>query len=195
MSFFSSLLTGFERMIARVSTFSKTETFFLHTPLSFEPSPLSPTQGPETLPFGPRMSQVQLVPLKRIADERGQTTPALRTSAPYFQGFGELSFSEIYSSVIKGWTIHDRFWLHLFVPRGRVRFVVCEQDPRFTTDPVFQEVVLSDHQPQALILPPGIAFAWKNIAPDASLIATVASGAFTPGEARHLPLEQIPYNW
>ncbi len=195
MSFLSSLADVFERIIARFFALSSTETFFLHTPLSLVPPPPSPTDEPETLPFGSRMSQVQLIPLKHIADQRGQTTLALRATTAPFHGFGELSFSEIYPNVTKGWTLHDRFWLHLFVPRGSIQLVLCEQASSSNTSSVFQEVTLEDREPRMLILPPGIAFAWKNIAPTPSLLATIANEPFTPGEAHHLSLEQIPYNW
>ena len=49
---------------------------------------------------------MQVVPLRRIPDERGTIFHMLRRTDPHFMEFGEIYFTSIYRDVIKGWHRH-----------------------------------------------------------------------------------------
>ena len=52
---------------------------------------------------------VQVVPLRRIPDERGTVSHMLKRTDPHFREFGEIYFSSVYRGVVKGFrseTIH-----------------------------------------------------------------------------------------
>jgi len=49
---------------------------------------------------------VQVVPLRRIPDERGTIFPMLKCTDTHFCQFGEIYFTTIYPGVIKGWHKH-----------------------------------------------------------------------------------------
>ena len=46
---------------------------------------------------------VQVVPLRRIPDERGTVMHMLKRGDPHFKEFGEIYFSTIYQGVVKGY--------------------------------------------------------------------------------------------
>ena len=54
----------------------------------------------------PLLAGVQVVPLRRIPDERGTILHMLRRSDPHFIEFGEIYFTTIYRGVVKGWHRH-----------------------------------------------------------------------------------------
>ena len=53
-----------------------------------------------------RIAGAQIVPLRRIPDERGTIYHMLRRDDPHFIEFGEIYFTSIYRGVIKGWHRH-----------------------------------------------------------------------------------------
>ena len=75
-----------------------------------------PSQAPRptsALPDGARVLRgaapiagVQVLPLRRIPDERGTIFHMLRESDAHFERFGEIYFSTVYEGVIKGWHRH-----------------------------------------------------------------------------------------
>ena len=79
-----------------------------------EPSPDATIEG------------VQVVPLRRIPDERGTIYHMLRRTDPHFVEFGEIYFSTIYRGVVKGWHRHDRMTLNYACIAGRIKLVLYD---------------------------------------------------------------------
>ena len=53
----------------------------------------------------------RVVPLQRVADERGTVMHMLSATDPHFLGFGEIYFTTVYGGVVKGWrTYYWRPW-------------------------------------------------------------------------------------
>lgn len=139
---------------------------------------------------------VTLTPLKIIADDRGQVMHMLRQDSPAFQRFGkfgEVYFSGVYQGVIKGWKIHSRSWRNWSVPSGRVKATLFDSRENSPTKGATFEVVLGDHNYQLLTIPPGVAAAWKGVAPVMSMVANFASETHDPEEGKTVPLETYPY--
>ena len=79
-----------------------------------EPSPDATIEG------------VQVVPLRRIPDERGTIFHMLRRTDPHFVEFGEIYFSTIYRGVVKGWHRHARMTLNYACIAGRIKLVLYD---------------------------------------------------------------------
>jgi dTDP-4-dehydrorhamnose 3,5-epimerase len=62
---------------------------------------------------------VQVIPLRRIPDERGTVMHMLRSTDPHFTQFGEIYFSTVYPGVIKGWHRHREMTLNYACVSGR----------------------------------------------------------------------------
>ncbi len=54
---------------------------------------------------------VQVIPLRRIPDERGTVWHMLKCTDPHFIQFGEIYFSTVYPGMIKGWHKHREMQL------------------------------------------------------------------------------------
>ena len=69
---------------------------------------------------------VQVVPLKRIPDERGTIFHMLKCTDAHFRQFGEIYFTTIYRGVIKGWHKHREMTLNYACIEGRIQLVLCD---------------------------------------------------------------------
>lgn len=141
------------------------------------------------------LNGVIVTPLNIIADERGQVMHMVKSNAPYFRQFGEMYFSCIYPGVTKGWKLHTASWSNLAVPIGRVKFVLYDTRENSTTKGQFQEIYLGDNSYKLLTIPPGVAYAWRNLLPETAMVANCASELWSQGEQRMIPFDEVPYQW
>jgi dTDP-4-dehydrorhamnose 3,5-epimerase len=141
------------------------------------------------------LTGVIVTPLRIVPDERGQVMHFLRASDPHFRKFGEIYFSCIYPEVTKGWKIHSASTSNLVVPEGRVKFVLFDTRENSSTRGQYQEVFLGDNHYVLLTIPPGIAYAWKNLLPTTAIVANCATEEWSPDESKNLPFQEIPYAW
>ena len=56
---------------------------------------------------------VNIIPLKRVMDERGMVMQMMRNDSQYFTKFGEIYFSVIFPGAIKAWHLHKEMMLVL----------------------------------------------------------------------------------
>lgn len=139
---------------------------------------------------------VLIVPLKVIGDDRGSIMHVLRSDAPHFQQFGEAYFSTILPKMMKGWKLHKQSTSNMTVPVGKVRFVLHDIREKSPTRWQFQEVILGPGDLyQLLVIPVGVAYAWKNEDDDVATILNCATVPWSAEEGIAIPLEAYPYNW
>ncbi|PJA47514.1 dTDP-4-dehydrorhamnose 3,5-epimerase [Candidatus Uhrbacteria bacterium CG_4_9_14_3_um_filter_36_7] len=137
---------------------------------------------------------VQIIPLKIIPDDRGQVMHVLRSTDVYFEQFAELYFSMIYPGIIKGWKLHTKSTSCLTAPVGRLKYVLHDLREGSVTKGNFQVVYLGENSYQLLIIPPGIAYGWKNLLPSSALVANCATELWSPQESQNIPFEQIKFD-
>ena len=77
---------------------------------------------------------VQVIPLRRIPDERGTIFHMLRADDPHFTEFGEIYFASVYEGVVKAWHLHRLMTLNYACVHGRVK-VACYDDRARVADP------------------------------------------------------------
>ena len=85
---------------------------------------------------------VQVIPLKRIPDERGTVFHMLRRTDPHFIEFGEIYFATIYKNVIKGWHKHSEMTLNYACIAGRIKLVIYDDRENSPTQGGLMEVYL-----------------------------------------------------
>ena len=91
-------------------------------------APLAPLPDGARVVRGERAIEgVQVLPLRRIPDERGTIFHMLRASDPHFQSFGEIYFSTVYKGVIKGWHQHKDMSLNYACMVGRVKCALYDE--------------------------------------------------------------------
>lgn len=142
---------------------------------------------------------VQVVPLRRIPDERGTVMHMLKRGDPHFKEFGEIYFSTIYRGVVKGWHLHERMALNYACVHGRIKLVLFDDRPASATRGQLQEVFLGPDNYSLVVIPENVWNGFKGMAPE-SIVANCATLPHDPvaaGTRRMDPFENdlIPYDW
>lgn len=140
---------------------------------------------------------VQVVPLKRIPDERGVILHMLRCDDPHFQKFGEIYFSGVYPGVVKAWHIHKEMTLNYAVPVGMIKFVLYDERPDSKTKGELMELYLGEQNYCLVSVPPGVWNGFKGLGTELALVANCSSIPHRADEIdRCDPFHNhIPYDW
>jgi len=140
---------------------------------------------------------VEVVPLRRIADERGAIHHMLKSTDEHFRTFGEIYFSSIHPGVVKGWHRHQEMTLNYACIQGRVKVVVYDGREESNTHGRFQEVFLGPEHYALVVIPPGLWNGFKCIGAEAAMVANCCTHPHDPARSDRMdPFEsQIPYNW
>jgi len=140
---------------------------------------------------------VQVIPLKRIPDERGTIMHMMRSTDPHFQQFGEIYFSTIYKDVIKGWHLHREMSLNYACIHGRIKLVLFDDREQSSTRGELMEVFLGPDNYSLVIIPPEVWNGFKGMSDPVSIVANCCTHAHDPSRSSRLdPFDNhIPYNW
>jgi len=140
---------------------------------------------------------VELIPLKRIPDERGMIMHMMRSDLPHFEKFGEIYFSMVYPNVIKGWHIHSKMTLNYAVPMGMIKMVLFDERKDSPTKGKLMELYVGESNYILVKVPPGVWNGFKGIGVSPALVANCATMAHDPEEiSRKDPFtKDIPYQW
>ena len=140
---------------------------------------------------------VQVVPLRRIPDERGTVMHMLRATDPHFQQFGEIYFSTIYPGVVKGWHRHREMTLNYACVFGRIKLVLYDDRSGSPTNGTLREIFLGPEEYSLVVIPPGVWNGFKGMSDPLAIVANCATHPHDPGCSERLdPFENhIPYSW
>jgi dTDP-4-dehydrorhamnose 3,5-epimerase len=140
---------------------------------------------------------VQLIPLKRIPDERGTIMHMLRCTDPHFQQFGEIYFSTVYRGAVKGWHKHREMTLNYACIHGRIKEVLYDDRADSPTKGEVMEVFLGPDNYSLLIVPPGVWNGFKGMSDPYAIVANCCTHPHDPSRSERLdPFKnEIPYDW
>jgi dTDP-4-dehydrorhamnose 3,5-epimerase len=140
---------------------------------------------------------VLIVPLARIADERGAVMHMLRRTDPHFIQFGEIYFSRIYPGVVKGWHKHQEMTLNYACIQGRIKLVLYDDRADSPTNGEVMEIFLGPENHSLVQIPPGVWNGFKGLGRETSIVANCATHPHDPSRSSRLdPFDNdIPYDW
>jgi dTDP-4-dehydrorhamnose 3,5-epimerase len=140
---------------------------------------------------------VQVVPLRRIPDERGTVLHMLRRTDPHFREFGEIYFSTVYRGVVKGWHRHREMTLNYACPVGRIKLVLFDEREGSPTRGEIQEIFLGPDEYSLVVIPPGVWNGFKGLSEPFALVANCCTHPHDPARSERLdPFGgRIPYDW
>lgn len=140
---------------------------------------------------------VEIIPLKKICDERGSIMKMMRNDDSYFEKFGEIYFSTIYPGAIKGWHIHKKMTLHYTILSGMIKLVLYDDRKDSKTKGEIMEIFLGEDNYCLIKIPPMIWNGFKGIGTKKAIVANCSSIPHDPNEIeRKDPFTKaIPYDW
>ena len=144
-----------------------------------------------------RIAGVDVVPLRRIPDERGTIFHMLRADDPHFVGFGEIYFTSVYDGVVKGWHKHRDMTLNYACIHGRIKLVLYDDRPDSETHGVLMETFLGPDDHSLVVIPPEIWTGFKGMSHPFAIVANCATHPHDPSRTTRLdPFDaRIPYDW
>lgn len=143
---------------------------------------------------------VQIIPLRRIPDERGTVFHMLKCTDPHFKQFGEIYFSTVYKDAIKGWHKHKEMTLNYACIYGRIKLVLYDDRVDSPTRADIQEIFLGPDSYALVIIPPGIWNGFKGMT-DLAIVANCCTHTHDPKRTeRKCPEyasrpDSIHYSW
>lgn len=140
---------------------------------------------------------VQVIPLRRIPDERGTVMHMLRSTDPHFTQFGEIYFSTVYPGVVKGWHRHREMTLNYACVAGRIKLVLYDDRPASSTKGELVELFLGPDNYSLVIIPPCVWNGFKGMSEPQAVVANCATHPHDPARSERLdPFDRsIPYDW
>jgi dTDP-4-dehydrorhamnose 3,5-epimerase len=131
------------------------------------------------------------------ADERGFFREVIRTTDEFFSaGFGQLSHSLVYSSVVKAWHAHKLQTQWTYVVSGLLKVVLYDGRLDSSTRNERIEFLAGDHQPVcAYCFPPGVLHGYRCI--KTANVIYVTSGVYDLSDEVRLPHDDpsVGYDW
>lgn len=140
---------------------------------------------------------VMIHPLRRITDRRGEILHMLRRDDPHFERFGEIYFSVVNPTVVKGWHLHRSMTLNYAVPIGRIRLVLFDAREGSPSHGSVQEIEMGPHDYQLVTIPPGVWNGFLGLGDAPSLVANCSTEPHDATEIVRIPPRspEIPYDW
>lgn len=141
---------------------------------------------------------VEIVPLRRLTDDRGAVMLMLKETDPHFLRFGEVYFSTVNAGVVKAWKKHRRITANYACVHGRIRVALHDGRIDSPTAGATTDVLLSPEQEYSLVvIPPGVWHGFQGLAEPFSILANCATEPSDPEELERLePTDaDIPYDW
>jgi dTDP-4-dehydrorhamnose 3,5-epimerase len=140
---------------------------------------------------------LKIVPLRRIADERGTVYHMLNRNDPHFMQFGEIYFSTVYPGVVKGWHKHREMTLNYACIFGRVKLVLYDDRASSATKGTLVEVFLGPDNYALAIIPPEVWNGIKGMSEPFAIVANCCTHPHDPTLSTRLdPFNnRIPYDW
>lgn len=147
---------------------------------------------------------VQVVPLRRIPDERGTVMHMLKSTDPHFQRFGEIYFTTVFPGVVKGWHWHEEMGLNYACVHGRIKLVLFDERSDSPTKGELTELFLGPDSYSLVVIPPQVWNGMKGLGgprgePEQAIVANCATHAHLAGQPRSRRVDpyrnHIPYDW
>jgi dTDP-4-dehydrorhamnose 3,5-epimerase len=140
---------------------------------------------------------VLVVPLRRIADERGTVMHMLRATDPHFKEFGEIYFSTVYRGVVKGWHRHRDMTLNYACIFGRIKLVLFDDRANAASCGELMEIFLGPDNYCLVVIPPGIWNGFKGMGDPFAILANCSTHPHDPHRTDRLdPFDKhVPYDW
>ena len=140
---------------------------------------------------------VQIVPLKKIPDERGAIMHGVRADN-ILNPFGEVYFKKLYHCVINGWHAHEKLILNYICLGGMIKLVLYDTRENSPTKSEIQEIFFGDDNYVLVHIPAGVANAAKGLTSPYALFCNVASEPHNPN-LKYKRIDphsgEIPYDW
>lgn len=118
---------------------------------------------------------VKIIPLKQFPDERGTVKHMLRVDDPHFEKFGEIYFSTVYPSKMKGYHFHKNMALNYAVIQGNIKLILWDNREDSPTKGEYQEIFMGKYNYVLVHIPPKVWNAFVGLGTEEAIVANCAT--------------------
>lgn len=122
------------------------------------------------------IKDVQLLPLKINDDDRGYLivfASSGRTGVPNIPRIAEVYLvGDVSKGVIRAFHKHEKLWHYIFTSHGSAKFVLVDDRKGSPTYKEINTFVITERNPNLLVVPPGTFHGWMSLEDDTQLIST-----------------------
>ena len=140
---------------------------------------------------------VAFKPLITHPDARGYFRELIRETDAFYNRFGQLSHSVVYTGVIKAWHHHEEQTDYWYVVSGVLRVGLHDLRPDSPTRGVTMDFPMGDHRdPFCLKIPPGVLHGCKALQGPVHLLY-LTSHTYNPSDELRRPFDdpEIGFDW
>jgi len=142
---------------------------------------------------------VQLIPLKRMLNERGYLMEVQRNDDDHYSGFGQAYITATNPGVVKAWYRHKRQTDQITLIKGAILLVLYDERKGSPTYGNLQEIHLDEANPLLVQIPSGVWHGFMALNNEQAILLHLNSVSFhpsTPDEERLHPNDSnIPFCW
>jgi dTDP-4-dehydrorhamnose 3,5-epimerase len=140
---------------------------------------------------------VKVVPLRRIADERGTIHHMLRSTDRHFIQFGEIYFATVYPGAVKAWHLNSGVTLNYACVVGHVKLVIYDERESSSTKGSLFEIFIGQDNYCLVTVPPDVWSGMKGLSTPYALVANCTTLPHDPKRSTRIdPFKNhIPYDW
>lgn len=133
---------------------------------------------------------VTVVPLKKVANERGHLLEVQRNDDPLFPGFGQAYITCTFPGVVKAWYRHQTQFDQIALVQGDLLVVCYDARDNSNTRGNTMTTSLHEDSPALIQIPPGIWHGFKAMGQKPAYLLHLNSLAF---DFEHTDEERLPY--
>ena len=143
------------------------------------------------------ISDIKVIDLKQIKDERGKVMHMLKSTDQHFLKFGEIYFSTAWPGTIKAWHIHKKMTLNNVVLSGNAKLVIYDMRKKSKTYKMINEFFIGEDNYKLIQIPPGLANGYKAYGDKQCILANCSTHPHEKNEIIYIDPKNnsIPYNW
>lgn len=140
---------------------------------------------------------VKVVPLRRIADERGTIYHMLKCTDPHFIQFGEIYFATVYAGVVKAWHLNPGVTLNYACLLGHIKLVIYDERENSPTKGSLFEIFIGQDNYVLVVVPPDVWSGVKGLSTPYAITANCTTLPHDPKRSTRIdPFKNhIPYDW
>ncbi len=140
---------------------------------------------------------VKVITFEVHADDRGYLIEILRASDEHFTKFGQVYLvADMARGTIRAFHKHQLMWDFFFISHGTAKFALVDDRPDSSTYQQVETIVIGEHNPTLVAVPPGVYHGWMALEDDTQLVS-IASEVYNrehPDEVR-VPPDSFNYIW
>jgi len=133
---------------------------------------------------------VKIIKLEPHVDDRGYLIEIIRATDEHFTKFGQVYLvGNFAKSTIRAFHKHKVLWDWFFISHGSAKFVLKDDRPDSPTYGEMMTVVIGEHNPSLIVVPPGVYHGWTALEDDTQMVS-IASEVYNrenPDEVRIPP--------